>query len=376
MLSLKRGISKSNDTKGAVDGVVSSIKQNNVKLVMFFASPKYDFALISKFMKEAFESAEVIGCTTAGEIGPQGFSEETLVAMSIAADDFTVATAVMKDIKTKAILSKNDIMGAFKKTGMDLNDPHLKEKGFGILLIDGLQAAEEKVLTVINSIFNDFNIVGGSAADGMNFKKVYVSVNGEVFENAAVVTFVKTSNKFQIYKENIYIPTDIEFKATKVDMETRIVYEFNGRPAAEEYAKALGLPVSELTSKNFSSNPVGRQFGDSIWITSPFQILEGGAIQFYAQIMPNSIVKMLKPVETIEEAKRTAEFIKTKLPSVKGVISFNCVARYLQFKGEHSLGPIYNELSKLGEVIGFNCYGEQYGKQHINQTLTLIALGE
>lgn len=376
MLNLKRGVSKSSDTREAVENVVLSIKQNDVKLVIFFVSPKYNFALASKLMKEAFQSAEVMGCTTAGELGPQGFTEETLVAMSIAADDFTVATAVMKDIKTKAMLAKNDILEAFQKTGMDLHDPNLNDKGFGILLVDGLQATEEKVLSTINAILNNFNIVGGTASDGMDFKKVYVSANGEVFENAAVITFVKTSKKFHIYKENIYTPTDVEFKVTKVNLETRTVYEFNGKPAAEEYAKALGVPVGELSFKHFMSNPVGRQFGNSIWITSPFQVLEGGAIQFYAQIMPNSIVKVLKPVDTVAEARKTVENIKANLPNVKGIIGFNCLLRYLQFKEENSCGPIYNELSKLGEVIGFNCYGEQCGKQHVNQTLTLIAFGE
>jgi hypothetical protein len=96
VLNLKRGFSRSSDTKEAVNQVVSSINQSDAKLVIFFASSKYDFALVSKAMKEAFKSAEVIGCTTAGEVGPQGFTEGTLVAMSIAADDFTPATAVIK----------------------------------------------------------------------------------------------------------------------------------------------------------------------------------------------------------------------------------------------------------------------------------------
>ena len=375
MINVKRGFSDLSDSKQAIESVISSIKQSDTKLVMFFASAKYDFELVSKTINAEFLSAEVIGCTTAGEIGPKGFSENSIVAMSIAADDFTPATAVIKDVDFRAMLSKNDILNAISKTGMDVNSPNFKEQGFGIMLIDGMKATEEKMLSGLNSIFDDFTIVGGSAGDDGKFQKVYVSANGEVLTNAAVITFIKTSKKFAIYKENIYVPTDIEFKVTKCDMPKRTVYEFNGRPAADVYAEALGIKREDI-SKNFQSNPIGRQFGDSIWIASPFQVLDDGSIQFFSQIMPNATVKLLKPINSVEEAKKSVREIKSKVPNPKAVIGFNCILRYMQFKQEGSCPSIYNELSNLGEVIGFNCYGEQYGKYHVNQTFTLITIGE
>lgn len=376
MLNLKRGFNDSSDVKTAVNSVISEINQNDVKLVIFFSSPKYDFSEVSKLMNESFKSAEVIGCTTAGEIGPKGFTQGSLVAMSIAADDFEVSTAIIKDIKTRAMFGKSDIMKAFNKTGLDINDPNVNKKGFGILLVDGLLAAEEKVLSVLNSALKDFTIVGGSAADDLKLKEVFVSSNGEVYKNAALVTFVKTSKKFFAYKENIYAPTDKELTITKSDLESRIVYEINNMPAADAYAKALGIPREKLTEECFFSNPVGRQFGNSIWIASPWQLLDNGAIQFYAQVMPNTVVKILKPVNTVEEARNTVKAVKAAVPNVKGIIGFNCLTRYMQFKGENTCGPIYNELSNLGQVIGFVSYGEQFGGQQVNQTLTLIALGE
>lgn len=374
MLNLKRGFSRSSDSKEAVDAVVSSINQSDVKFVIFFASSKYDFALVSKSMKEAFKSAEVIGCTTAGEIGPQGFVDGTLVAMSIAADDFTPSTAVIKDIKQRAMLSKNEVINAFTKTGMDVNDPNVSKKGFGIVLIDGLQAAEEKVMSVFSLVFKEFPILGGSAGDDLKFKETFVSANGEVYTNAAVVTFIKTNKKIYPYKENIYVPTEKELKVTKVDLEGRVVYEFNNAPAVDEYAAALDVTKDKVPAC-FNSHPLGRQFADNIWIASPYQIVDEG-MRFYAQIMPNSVVKLLKAIDPVSEAKRTVENIKANLPGVKGIIGFNCILRYLQFKDENICGPVYNELSKLGEVIGFSTYGEQYFKYQVSQTLTLVALGE
>jgi hypothetical protein len=272
------------------------------------------------------------------------------------------------------MLSKNEIINAFTKTGMDVNDPSINKKGFGIVLIDGMQAAEEKVMSVFGLIFKEFPILGGSAGDDLKFKETFVSANGEVYTNAAVVTFIKTNKKLYPYKENIYVPTEKELKATKVDLENRIVYEFNNKPAAEEYAAALNIRKDEVIS-NFNTHPLGRQFADSIWIASPSK-LEGDGMRFYAQIMPNSIVKILNPIDPVVEVRKTVENIKANIPSVKGIIAFNCILRYLQFKDQNLCSPVYNELSKLGEVIGFSTYGEQYYKYQVSQTLTLIAIGE
>ncbi len=40
------------------------------------------------------------------------------------------------------------------------------------------------------------------------------------------------------------------------DPERRVVQEFNGEPAAEAFAEALGVEVDELDAKRISRNPL------------------------------------------------------------------------------------------------------------------------
>lgn len=372
MLNIKSGNAKGTNTASVTKEVINSITQEDIKLVIFFASTKYDFHQASKVFKESFSDIDVIGCTTAGEISSDGFSEGSISAMSIAADNFQTSTYVVRGIKNKTMLAKNDLIKTAEKIGITNAD---LSNSFVITLIDGLQASEEKVLNVLASCFNDLPLIGGSAGDDVRFKETFVSANGEVYNDAAVVTFVKSDKKFFIYKENIYVPTDIEFTVTKIDISKRAILELNGKPATEEYAKALGVPIEELP-KHFMSNPLGRIIVDSVFITAPREVVDGTGIAFYSLALRDSTVKILKPIDAVAEAKNTVEEIKRNIPNCKGILLSNCILRYLQFKKENICSEIASQYAQCGAVCGFNTYGEQLNNLQVSQTLTLIALGE
>lgn len=363
------------NTPDAVSKVIENINQIGIRLVMFFSSTKYRFDTVSKAFRTAFPDIDVVGCTTSGEISNYSMTHEgTIVAFSIAADenDFNTSVCVIRDIKFRLLLAKNNILSAAKKVGIE---PGKYNNSFAITLIDGLQESEEKVMMVLKNALDGLPIIGGSAGDDLAFKETLISANGEIYTDAAVVTFVNTNIKTFLYKENIYAPTNIEFKVTKADPWKRLVMELNGMPAAEVYARALRIPVG-LLEDYFMKYPLGRVFNNDIWISSPKEVIDGKHIAFYTLIMTNSTVKLLKPISSLDTAKKTVDIIKERLPGVKSVIMFNCVLRHLQFKNENSSKAIANEFSKIGNVCGFSTYGEQFGKYHINQTLALMAFGE
>ncbi|HBF40030.1 MAG TPA: hypothetical protein DDW50_22340 [Firmicutes bacterium] len=371
MLKMKSANENGNDLNQVIQALVKEIQLDGTKLVIFFNSPKYDTGQTGKLLKQSFPNAEVIGCTTAGEISNKGFTENSISAISIAADDFDVATYVMKDIKTKTMLTKEDLLATGSKIGLTADS----RDGLIISLIDNTAMAEEKVLGAVSHAFFNLKLVGGSASGD---QQAFVSLNGEVYQNAAIITFIKTT-KFFTYKENIFIPTETELQVTKADIMHRIVYEFNEKPAAMEYARVLGLSMPEFLKNQtavFFTNPVGRIFGDEVWISAPFSVVEGNGIKFTALITPHTVVKLLKPADPVAEARKTAQIIQQNMPHPQGLILFNCMLRYLQFKNENLCPTLAVEYNRCGSICGFNTYGEQLNKLHINQTLTLVAFGE
>lgn len=377
MLNVCSGYSQSADVSVAVTEIERQIRQPQLKLVVFFASNVYDFTALSKEMRNKFPEVELIGCTTAGEISKNGFTEKSVVALGIAADNFVPVSTVIKNIHSTPMLFRNEVADTFKKAGLDPADPACSSKGFGILLIDGLRSAEEKVLSVVNSVIKnpDFQLIGGSAGDGLEFKNTYVCLNGEVYSDAAVVTFIKTNKKFYIHKEDIFRTTEKSMTVTKANIRERRIYELDDKPAAQTYAEYLGIHKNEL-SKYFMSNPIGRRVGNKVWTASPFQILADDSIQLYSQVFQGALVDILSPEDVIEKAQDTVKAIKEKIPNVKATIAVNCILRTLQFKDQNKCGAVSAELAKLGQFIGFSSYGEQLCKMHLNQTLVVLALGE
>ncbi|HEY8391368.1 MAG TPA: FIST N-terminal domain-containing protein [Capillibacterium sp.] len=374
MFQMLTGNQSGEDVRSVVAKLIATIRQPQMKLVMFFSSKKYDIKEVAKIFKEYLPDVHVVGCTTAGELSNQGFTEGSISALSIAADDFEAAPYLMKEINRKVLFAKDDIIRVAETIGLSQDS----EDGFILTLIDSSQAAEEKILSLLRNNFPKLDIVGGSAADE-DFKETLVSVNGETMENAAAIVFVRTSHEMLFHKENIYTPTDIQLEVTKANIQQRLVLELNGKPAAEEYARILGIDVGYLRENFrdvFFSNPLGRTFGEDIWITAPTSIVDDKAIAFASLILPGTRVKLLKPVDAVAEAVKTVETIKQKLPNCKGAILFNCLLRYLQFKQDNQTEIIAREYAKLGPICGFNTHGEQLQRHHMNQTLTLVAFGD
>lgn len=374
MFQLLTGNQSGENARSVVDQLVTSIRQPQMKLVMFFCSKKYDIQEVARIFKEMLPDVHVVGCTTAGELSNRGFTEGSISALSIAADDFEVVPYLMKDIKQKVLFAKNDLLNVASEIGLTPDSAD----GCILTLIDSSQTAEEKILTLLCNTFPKLNLVGGSAADE-DFQETLVSVNGETMENAAAIIFIRTSHEILLYKENIYTPTDIQLEVTNADMQKRLVLELNGKPAAEEYARILGISLDYLKNNFrdvFFQNPLGRTFGEDIWITAPTAIVDDKAIAFAALILPRTVVKLLKPIDAVAEAAKTVQIVKQKLPNCKGTILFNCLLRYLQFKKDNQREVIAQEYAKLGPICGFNTHGEQLQRHHMNQTLTLIAFGD
>ncbi|MCT4543961.1 MAG: FIST C-terminal domain-containing protein [Vallitalea sp.] len=369
--------SQNKDSHEAVEEIIKKIVQEDICLVMFFASTTHDFKYVSKQLYNKFSDSEVIGTTTAGEICNEGFMDNGLLAISISSRKMKVKSIMIEDGDKHPILYKDKISDVMKNVGLNPNSSNISNEGFGIGLFNGVLCLEEKLLSVLYSVINDpeFKLVGGSAGDGLNFKNTFISYNGSVINNGCVVSFVKTDIPFCIKKENIFTQSGKTMTATKVDVRNRVIYELNGKPAATEYARVLGINEKDL-DKHFTINPLGRMIGDEIFIATPTQINPDKSITVYAQVLPYSIVEILEPIDPKTVLHETLSEVKEEIPNLKLLISFNCLLRTLYFKEKKitdDLTNIFNEYVPL--LCGFSSYGEQYGKFHMNETLTILALG-
>lgn len=85
---VRRGHTTLADVDAAVDELHAQLDQADSTLVLIFASPDYPPEALAAALNRRFADTLVVGCTTAGEIGPGGYQHHSISAVSFAAPDF------------------------------------------------------------------------------------------------------------------------------------------------------------------------------------------------------------------------------------------------------------------------------------------------
>lgn len=359
-------------TQSSVQKAVAEIKHGlempSLKMVIFFASSCYSPDEIAREMDAAFPNITVFGCTTAGEIISGKMLKNSIVAMAF-------STAIIEDVAVEILTNVNINTSAAVTHAFAIFEKHFgttmldadPEKYVGVVLIDGLSEAEEKLMWKISDLTN-VNFIGASAGDDLELNSTYVFARGQAHANAAIFALLKPAVPFDFIKTQSFTTLHKTLIPTKVRRETREVLEFNNRPAAVAYAEAIGIAVEKLPNF-FMTNPVALVEGGELYVRSP-QRLQGNTVRFYCAINKNTELQLLSSMDIV---KGTRKALKDKLKEVKhieGLINFHCILRTLELEKKDAM-EAYGQLFTDIPTIGFSTYGEEFNR-HMNQTSTML----
>jgi len=340
--------------------------------VVFFAGHSHDGATISRKLKEHFSSAEVIGCTTAGEFSERGMHNGCVTALAL--DVSKISRCSARLVRYGRTMEKS-IVNAVQEMSADLAIPSIRnadpERYVGIVLFDGLSGHEEEANEVLGDLAPMLSFVGGSAGDGLEFSETKVFCNGEETDGGAALMLIEAAVPFSIGKSCSYAPMEKSFRITSADPLNRIVYELNGRPVLEVYAEAVGTTPDKLDSSVFMGHPVGLMIDDEAWIRSPQRALPDGGLKFYCRIAEGMEVRLMESTDMVADARRAVARAGKELGSpVSGGLAFNGVLRRLEMDAKNLHQGFLHAFEGL-QVSGFHTYGESW-LGHINQTLTAV----
>lgn len=325
------------------------IKINSNKGFVLFANVEMILEL-SKLV-----SSNVTLCSTAGEYSMDGYKNGIISGF-----EYDLSDADVVEILYPPIKSINNLKESYKKVQSNKN-------AFALLLCDGLTGMEECIVTTFYFVDDNFKIIGGSAGDNLKFKETFIFIGTKRVHSVAL--FFNIHKRTSIIKENIYVPKGKRLLVTESDAINRTVKTFNKMPASTEYAKALNINELELPNY-FMNNPLGKIYKDEVFIASPMKVNVDKSITFYCQLMPNTFVEVLEPVDPIIQIRNTINNIPFK-PSF--VLSINCILRSLKFQQENIWKSIDKEIiSFCSNTTGFISYGEQFYKTHANQTMVML----
>jgi hypothetical protein len=169
-----------------------------------------------------------------------------------------------------------------------------------------------------------------------------------------------------------FTTTGTVLRISKADAATRTVWEFDGRPALDVYAEALGLPPTAVDASAFLEHPVGLMVDGLPFIRSPQQIVEGGGIRFYCQILEGMDVEVMQGGDLVADTAAAVSAARESLGTASGAVSFNCILRRLELDALDQTVPFVDALGGIPSA-GFHTYGETW-LGHINQTLTGVVI--
>ncbi len=368
---MRRGHAVAHDAREAVMAFHSQVAQPDMAAVLFFCSSGYDLDALADEMTRRFAGITVVGCTTAGEIGPDGYCAHSLSGASFAAAAFVAEAGRLDALQafdmpagrefSQKLLARLD---AQKKTGHT----------FGLLLIDGLSLREEPVTHALQDGLGGVPMFGGSAGDDLKFERTWVFQEGHFRTDCAVLLLLSTKLPFRILRSQHFVADGEQMVVTEVDAAHRIVREINGLPAANEYARMVGVVPDKLTPDHFANCPVVVMIDGTDFVRSIQHANPDGSLTFYCAIDEGVVLRVAYGVNLLGKTEAVLAEIERELGEIEGMLVCDCILRNLEVTREGKKQAA-GDLFKRYKAVGFSTYGEQLGGVHINQTLTGIAIG-
>lgn len=373
VVDIRSAYSRAMGAAEVVNDVVGHLEAVNPAVVFFFASHRHDGKAISSALRMRFPEAEVVGCTTAGEFTESHSGEYGASAIALGRGLIAQSAGALISFEggvKEAVGRAARVIE--RKLGFELREAP-PESVVGFTLIEGLKMKEEALTDAIGDLAPLLSFVGGSAADNLELKQTRVFYNGEETDDGAALLVVRTTRPFHITKTCSFESTGKVFTVTRADPANRVIYELDGQPVVDVYARAVDV-APEKISTIFMNHPFGLLIDGKPWIRSPQQVLPDGGLKFYCQVLEGMEIHVMRSTDLVgETGKAFAEAREQLGGSVSGAVVFNCVLRRLEMESNRLQAPFYAQMKGI-PVAGFHTYGEVY-VGHINQTLTAVVFG-
>ncbi|MGY6563620.1 MAG: nitric oxide-sensing protein NosP [Halomonadaceae bacterium] len=366
--------SRAEDARTAVCEFHQGVVQPDTELVLFFCSSHYDLAALADEMNRLFGDIPVVGCTTAGEIGPLGYLDHTLTGVSFPAGSCTAVTGRLDALQQFSIARGQAFTDALLQ---QLGERATRPSGgnsFGFLLIDGLSVREEQVARTLQTALGDIVLVGGSAGDDLCFSQTQVFHDGAFHSDSAVLTVLQTDYPFRLFKAQHFLSLEERLVVTRADAEQRVVYEINGIPAAQAYAELIDVSVAALEPHHFAAAPVVVLIDGTDYVRSIQKAGPDGSLTFYSAIDEGLVLRVAEGMDLVSDLEATMGQLSEELGPPQLVLACDCILRNLEVTQKNTKMAVEAVFDRHN-TVGFSTYGEQYGGVHMNQTLTGIAIG-
>lgn len=307
-------------------------------------------------LRDRFPAAEIILCSTAGEIYHTNVLDNTLSITAIQFSHTSVQTQ---------LVDSSDFSNSFDAGKALLEKFTLRGLRYVLVLSDGSKVNGSELVRGINEIVqHKILVTGGLAGDGSNFQSTLVGVNGNA-QQGLVVAIGFYGDRLQVNhgSQGGWEMFGLEKEVTKSD--NNFLFEIDNKNALEIYKQYLGpeadsLPGSALLFPLAITLP-----GETKTVVRTILSIDEklGSMTFAGDIPKGAKVRFMKAnfdklTNAASEAAAQAQPDNQPVPQLALLIS--CVGRKLILKSriEEEVEAIDERFHHQTLLTGFYSYGE------------------
>lgn len=367
-------VSRANSASQAASELAGQLLHADLGFVLFFCSGEYDLPALAHALQSEFADVVLVGCTSAGELTPDGYGRGCISAVGFDRRYFSIAAGLIEASPGFSLLDAQALVERLVAQCRSNSLAPIKGHSFALTLFDGLSSREEIVLAALAAALGDIPQFGGSAGDDHYLNHTCVYFEGEFHSAVAVVLLVNTWLDFEVFSTHHILPREEKLVVTRADRQQRRVYELNAEPAAAEYARVIGVPLAALDHRAFAAHPLAVRMNNRYYVRAIQRVHADGSLSFYCAVENGIVLTAMRPGALLPDLQQLFEGLRQRLGTLLLSIGCDCFLRRLELEGEGRLTEVGEYLSEQ-RVLGFNTYGEQFNGMHINQTFTGVAIG-
>jgi len=366
-LRVRQAHTLDHDPDRAIAAICDQVDAKQASVNLLFCAPGYDLERLGRVIEASF-STPVIACSTLGQFGKAGFQNAGITAVSLRSDELHVSTyliAPLAECQARASEAAFQAMSGMLERGT--------ERAFGMVLVDGLSGAEERLAASLYQSLGTIPLIGGSAGDELGAQGTRIYHEGRFLRDAGLFALFETTLSFTTFKVSHVVPGKHKLVVTMADPEQRVVQEFNGEPAGEAFAEALGMEVDELNSAIFSRNPLLFLSGGEHYVRSIRSLNDDHSLTLYCALEVGLVLTVGTGGDPTSALERAFGDVRQKIGAPQVILGCDSVLRRLELEQDGTDRAIGDLLAR-NQAVGFSGYGEQFNAMYVNQTLSAVAL--
>ncbi len=363
------------DPEEAVCDLFGRLDAHDLAGVVLFCSSRYPLDRLADALALRADDLAIVGCTSSGEITPDGLDGGTITAIGFPADGFRLSVACFEDLdRFDAAAAQSQVRALVADANEWARKLDAQASHAAIFLVDGLSHREEMLTLTLQDALGEVPLIGGSSGDGLDFHETFVFHAGQFRRDAAVVAILSTERPMRVFRAQHYLPGSIKMVITAADPVARVVHEINAEPAAREYARLVGARFDELGPTVFAAHPPMVRAGGEYYVRSIQTANPDGSLTFYCAIDEGVVLTLGEGGDIMAGLHDLFDRLDREVGGLDRVLGFDCVLNSIEIEQRQLRGAVSALYAGRG-VLGFNTYGEQYHALHVNQTFSGLAIG-